>query len=321
MRSYSMDLRMRILALVEAGEQSLAEIAEFFHVHLSTIVRLLQHYRQTSSVQPKPHAGGRPRKLDASAIARLLEQVRKQPDATLKELRDAVGVPCCLMTIARALQRNRVTFKKKTLHASERDSPRVQEQRQKFRDKLATVDPEHLVFVDETGATTAMGRLYGRAPVGERVVGTLPGAWKTVTLIAGVRKSGVMATLAFPGATDRLAFETYVEKVLVPELRQGDVVVWDNLSAHQGAAAKAAVEARGARVEPLPVYSPDYSPIEEMFSKTKQGLRSIAARTIDKVMDAMGQVLNQGHFSITRWFAMRAGGRPQAVSLTVEWRQ
>lgn len=306
MRSYSIDLRMRVVTVVEAGEQTLQEVAEFFHLSLSTIVRLLQRYRQTGSVQPKPHGGGMPPKLNADAVARLLECVKQQPDATLKELRDAVGVPCCLMTIARVLQQNRISFKKKTLHATERDSPRVQAQRQAFGEKLATVDPKHLVFVDEAGATTAMGRVYGRAPIGERVVGTAPGAWKSVTLISGLRSSGVVGSLAFPGATDRLAFDTYVEKVLAPDLQRGDVVVWDNLSAHGSVAAKAIIESCGARVEPLPVYSPDYSPIEEMFSKAKQGLRSIAARTVDQVMDALGHVLNEiTPHDILGWFKDR----------------
>ena len=172
--------------------------------------------------------------------------------------------------------------------------------------KMATVAPEHLVFVDETGATTAMGRTYGRAPAGERVEATAPGIWKNVTLISGLRSSGVVAPMALAGATDRQAFETYVERVLVPELRADDVVVWDNLSPHKSASAIAAIEAVGARVEPLPVYSPDLSPIEEMFSKVKEGLRSIAARSIDKVIGAMRQVLNKvTQHDVFGWFLDR----------------
>lgn len=306
MRSLSLDLRTRIVALVEGGEQSLSELADLFAVDLSTIARLLQRYRNTGSVAPKPHGGGRPPKLDAQAVARLLELVQQQPDATLLELRDQLGSPCSVMTILRTLRRQRISRKKKTRHAEERDTPRVRQQRKTFCQKMATVDPEHLVFVDEAGATTAMSREYGRAPIGERVQATTPGAWKNVTLISGLRGSGVVASLAFPGPTDQPAFETYVEKVLVPELREGDVVVWDNLSSHKSAAAKSAIEAVGARVEPLPVYSPDLSPIEEMFSKVKDGLRSIAARTVDGVMAAMGQALKQvTQHDILGWFHHR----------------
>ena len=260
MAPLSNDLRERIVAAVEAGEHSLQELADFFSVHLSTIVRLLQRYRTTGSIQPKPHGGGMPLKLDAQAVARLLELVKQQPDATLAELRERLGIPCSVMAIFRALKRNRISRKKKTRLAEERDTPRVQEQRRSFCQKMAAVGPEHLIFVDETGATTAMGREYGRAPVGERVQATAPGAWKNVTLISGLRNSGVVASLAFPGATDRPAFETYVEQVLVPELRKGDVVVWDNLSPHKSASAITSIEAAGAHVEPLPTYSPDLRP-------------------------------------------------------------
>ena len=155
MRSISVDLRLRIVAAVEDGQHSLRELAEFFNVNLSTIVRLLQRFRRTGSVQPKTHGGGAHPKLDAAAVARLLEAVRQLPDATLAELRDRLGIACSLMTIFRALRRHHITRKKKTTHAQERDTPRVQKQRRAFRKVMAKVAAEHLVFVDETGATTA----------------------------------------------------------------------------------------------------------------------------------------------------------------------
>lgn len=293
MRPYSTDLRERIVALIDQGEYSLRQIAHLFSVSLSFLVRLLQQRRRTGSVQPRPHAGGPLRKLDDPAVQRLLELVRQQPDATLAELRDRLGIPCSIMTIARTLRRHRITRKKKTLHARERDTPEVQAQRTAFDQKLAAVDPEHLVFVDETGATTAMTRTYGRAPAGERVGGAVPGQWQNVTLIAALRPTEVVAPLAFPGATDTLAFQTYVEEVLVPELRPGDVVVWDNLQPHKNAGVIQAVEAVEARVERLPPYSPDKSPIEEMFAKAKGYLRTTAARTTNTVIAALGDALKQ----------------------------
>jgi transposase len=292
MRAFSHDLRERIVAAVERGELSIRQIAQVFSVSLSCIVRLLQRQRRTGSVQPKPHGGVPPRKLDAAADERLRQLVRARPDATRAELRDRLGKDCSLATIARALKRLRITRKKKTLHADEQNQPRVQAARQAFRQKLASVDPGHLVFVDESGANTGMTRRYGRAPQGERVFATAPGAWQDVTLIAGLRTTGVVAPLALPGAVDRVAFQTYIEQALVPQLRPGDVVVFDNLQAHKNPAVAAAIEAVGARVEPLPVYSPDLTPIEEMFSKTKTFLRSAAARTTATVINAMGAGLD-----------------------------
>jgi transposase len=195
------------------------------------------------------------------------------------------------MAIFRALRKLKITRKKESLHATERDTPRVRRKRRAFRKAMAGLDPRCLVFIDETGAHTAMTRAYGRAPRGQRVRGSAPGHWKSMTLISGLRLSGVVAPLAFEGATDAPTFEGYVRRVLAPRLRRGDVVVWDNLKPHESAGARRAVEGAGARLLPLPPYSPDYTPIEEMYSKVKGLLRSAAARTTDAVYDAMGVAL------------------------------
>jgi transposase len=121
-----------------------------------------------------------------------------------------------------------------------------------------------------------------------------------------LRPTEVVAPLAFSGATDTAAFQTYVEKVLVPELRPGDVVVWDNLQPHKNAQVIQAVEAAGARVERLPPYSPDKSPIEEMFAKVKGCLRTAAARTTNTVIAALGDALRQiNPGDIGGWFQDR----------------
>jgi transposase len=148
------------------------------------------------------------------------------------------------------------------------------------------------VFLDETGLNTAMARLYGRAPVGVRAIGTVPEAgWRATTLIGAVRREGVVATLAFEGATDAVAFQAYVEQVLVPCLRPGDIVVLDNLAAHKGAAVARAVRKVGVGVWYLPPYSPDFNPIEKVWSKVKAYLRKAAARTTEALWDVLGEAL------------------------------
>src|SRR4051795_13752447 len=227
MTPYSQDLRQRILETVERGEGSLRQIARRFLVSLSFVARLLQLHRSTGSPQPRPHGGGNPAKLGPQDLERLRELVRQQPDATLEELRQRLGVPCSTMTISRALRQLGLPRKKKVPRAQEQDRPDVQEKRRDFCEELAGVDPRRLVFVDECGANTAMTRRYGRAPAGQRVYTDTPGSWESITLTCGMRLSGAMAGLAFPGATNTGTFETYVEEVLVPELRPGDVVIWD----------------------------------------------------------------------------------------------
>ena len=168
------------------------------------------------------------------------------------------------------------------------------------------MDPRHLVFVDECGANTAMTRTHGRAPVGQRVYANTPGRWEAITLTCGLRLSGVTAALAFPGATNTGVFETYVEEVLVPELKPGDMVIWDNLKPHESEEAIEAIEAAGAEVVPLPPWSPDYTPIEEMISKVKGSLRSAAARTKETVYAAFGSAVQDVTLNdIAGWFQER----------------
>jgi transposase len=291
MRPDSMDLRQRVAAAVDHGEGSLRQIAHRVRVSLSFVARLLRRRRQTGSLDPKPHGGGHPPALDHEGRERLRDLVRQQPDATRDEWRQRLGVPCSRMALWRALGQQKLTRQKKTLHARERDTPENQQKRQAFRATVSVLDPHRLVFVDETGTNTAMTRTDGRAPQGERAVGTVPGQWKSVTLISALRLSGVVAPLAFEGATDTPAFQTYVEQALAPQWRPGDVVIWDNLKPHQDAYVKQVIEPAGAELVPLPPYSSDLTPIEELGSKAKTFLRSVAARTTETLSDAMGAAL------------------------------
>jgi len=168
---------------------------------------------------------------------------------------------------------------------------------------VAGLDPRRRVFVDEMGATTAMARTYGRAPAGERVHGSVPGQWPSLTLICGLRLAGVVAPFAFAGATDTAAFQTYAAAVLAPQLHKGDVVIWDNLQPHKNREVVEVVERSGARVLPAPPGRPDRMPIAKMFSKGKGALRSLAARTKERLVGAMGAALERvRRQDILGWF-------------------
>jgi transposase len=163
-----------------------------------------------------------------------------------------------------------------------------------------------------------MDRTHGRAPSGVRVDGPVPhGHWKITTPTAAVRLDGVppSACLAFDGATDSACFEAYVERCLVPALRPGDIVVMGNLACHKTAEVARLIAAAGAEVRYLPAYSPDLNPIERLFSKLKSALRSAAARTVDALIEAMGEALRAiREGDIRGWF--RHSGYP-ADSSTV----
>jgi transposase len=307
MTPYSQDLRKRILDTVQRGDGSLRQIARRFLVSVSFVTRLLRTHRSTGSLEPKPHGGGNPAALGPEDLERLRELIRQQPDATLEECRQRLGASCSTMTISRALRKLGLPRKKKVPRAQEQDRPEVQEQRREFREELAGLDPRRLIFIDECGANTAMTRSHGRAPVGQRVYASTPGRWESITLTCGLRLSGVTAPLAFLGATNTGIFEAYVEEVLVPELKTGDVVIWDNLKPHQSEEAVEAVERAGARVVPLPPWSPDLTPIEEMISKVKEAMRSAAGRTTEAVYAAFASALHDvTPEDIGGWFQDRA---------------
>ena len=159
--------------------------------------------------------------------------------------------------------------------------------------ELKRVRSGRRVYVDETGTTLGMTRLRGRSPPGQRVIDVAPqNHWQMTTLVGALRRDGPTAALAFDGATDGPAFESFVRQTLCPTLRHGDLVVMDRLAAHRSPAVRELIEAAGARLLYLPPYSPDLSPIEEMWSKVKQHLRSAAARTPDELIAAMGDALS-----------------------------
>src|SRR3954447_12329250 len=224
MQPLSNDLRSRILDAVDNREGSRRKLAVRFKVNTSTITKLLRLRRETGSIEPRSPAGGVAPALDGDALQRLRKLVEETPDATLEMLRQRMGIPGSRMIICRALQKLGLPLKKKSPHASERDTPEVREQRREFAEDVEPPAPGRLVFVDETGVTTAMTPAYGRAPVGERVEISAPASWESVTVIAAMGLGGVRAPLAFEGAINAATFLMDVEQVLVPALRRGDVV-------------------------------------------------------------------------------------------------
>ena len=153
-----------------------------------------------------------------------------------------------------------------------------------------------------------MARAHGRAPRGERLRMGIPhGHWKTTTFVAGLTLRGMIAPFVLSGPINRDAFETYVEKVLVPALRPGDIVVMDNLGSHKSAAVRRAIRAAGARLFLLPKYSPDLNPIEKLFAKLKHWLRKAATRTPDAVCDAIRHILDTNTASECANYLVEAG--------------
>lgn len=178
------------------------------------------------------------------------------------------------------------------LHAAEQDRPDVAAARKELRAEQPALAASRLVFIDETAVTTKMVRLYGRAPIGERLVAKVPhGHWKTLTLVAALRVDGVTAPYVIDGPMDGPAFLAYVEQVLAPTLEKRDIVFMDNVRTHEVAGVAEAIAAAGAELRYLPAYSPDLNPIENVYAKLKSDLRKGAARTVNALTRLVGRSL------------------------------
>ncbi|KQP09183.1 DDE endonuclease [Methylobacterium sp. Leaf93] len=163
--------------------------------------------------------------------------------------------------------------------------------REDWFERQPDLDPDRLVFLDETAATTKMARCYGRAPRGQRCRIAVP-HYKTTTITAALRATGLIARTVFDGATNSMRFRAYVTDTLAPVLKPGDTVILDNLNAHKVAGVREAIEAVGARVLYLPPYSPEFNPIEQVFAKVKALLRTAASRTADDLTIAIREAFS-----------------------------
>ncbi len=162
-----------------------------------------------------------------------------------------------------------------------------------WREKQPDLNPAKLVFIDESWTKTNMARLYGRAPCGKRLIAAVPhGHWKTSTFIGALRCDGLTAPGVFDGAINGEMFRAYVEQVLVPTLKPGDVVIMDNLRSHKVSGVREAIEAAGASLLFIPPYSPDFNPIEMAFAKLKALLRAKAIRTVEALWKELGSLVD-----------------------------
>jgi transposase len=169
----------------------------------------------------------------------------------------------------------------------------VARRRVQWKKYQARLDPSRLVFIDETWAKTNMTRTHGRAPRGERLIGKVPhGRWHTLTFLAALRADRIDAPCVIDGPINGDSFLAYVEQVLVPALRPGDIVIIDNLGSHRGKAVRRAIRAAGAKLFFLPPYSPDLNPIEQVFAKLKTLLRKAGERTAEATWKRIGDLLS-----------------------------
>jgi transposase len=280
----------------------------------STAIRWAKRWRETGSVEARSNKG-----QSRSPLKRheqwLLDLVRQEPDLTLEEIQRRLCAErehkAGLGSVWRFFHRHNISFKK-SVRAAEQDRPDVSAARAAWAQAQADLAPERLVFIDETGTSTNMARLRGRAPRGERLVGKIPhGHWKTTTFVAGLRASALTAPCVIDGPMNGNAFLAYIEQILGPSLKPGDIVVLDNLSAHKVPGVREVIAAAGARLLYLPPYSPDFNPIEQVFAKLKALLRKAAERTVEDLWDRIAALLGAFTPSECTNYFRNAGYAPQ----------
>ncbi|WLA38524.1 IS630 family transposase [Bradyrhizobium elkanii] len=295
-KALSVDLRQRVVAAIDGG-LSCRQAAERFGVSAASAIRWRSRLKEVGDIVPKRQGGDRKSQRIEAHSQLILDAVTAKPDITLAELQELLkrrGISAGIASLWRFFQRRKITLKKKTAHAAEQRRGDINAAREEWFEGQIDLDPERLVFVDETSANTKMARLYGRSPRGERCRAAVPhGHWKTTTFTAGLRSDGLIAPLVLDGPMDGDAFLAYVEQLLAPSLRPGDTVIMDNLPAHKVHGVREAIQAVGASLLYLPPYSPDFNPIEMAFSKLKALLRAAAARTMPDLWQAIANALKR----------------------------
>ena len=292
-RSYSNDLRARVAAAAGKGKSNRV-VADIFGVSASSVSKWSRRYRTTGNADAK-QIGGYRRAILADQHSWLHARINEpDSDVTVRglvaELADQ-GIIVSYGTLWNFMHREGFSHKK-TVFASEQDRPDVARKRARWKTYQGRIDPERLVFIDETWTKTNMAPLRGWSPRGQRLLAKVPGGhWRTTTFLAALRCDRIDAPCVINGPINGAAFLGYVEQFLVPTLSPGDVVVLDNLGSHKSRAVRDAIKSAGAHRLFLPAYSPDLNPIEQVFAKLKHMLRKARERTVDQLWDRIGELL------------------------------
>ncbi|MEG4092874.1 IS630 family transposase [Microcoleus sp. Pol12B4] len=307
MKAYSIDFRQKILDTYHAEPISQKAIAKRFSVALSFVQKLLKQYRETKNITPRTDRCGVKGKLNAEQLLILAQLIEENNDATLEELRyllyGKLGFSVSRATIGRMIKLLNITVKK-TLFPSGKGTDRVQILRCEFWKTIKKISLKDLIFLDESGVNLAMVRLYARSLKGDRAKGSKPTKrGKNVSIIGAMSVNKILTSVNLIGGTDAITFEAFIIRKLVPQLWKGACVVMDNCPIHLGEEVKKAIENKGAKLIYLSPYSPDFSPIENLWSKLKIILRSIKTtnyQELGKAIEfAFGQVTSSNIFN---WF-------------------
>lgn len=307
MKAYSIDLREKIVNAYERGGISIRNLAKLFGVTKSFIQKLLSQKKTQGDLKPKKQGGGRKASLDGYEDE-LAAMVEKHPDATLSEYCEYWGetydIWVSVSTMCRALQKQQLTLKKKTVRSSQAGTERVQNLRVEYWEEVKNIDVKDLVFIDETGILLGATRTHARSPYGTRVYDFQPFYHgEKVTVIGAISCEKILAIMTINGSMNGDVFKVYIEKCLLPQLWAGAVVVMDNLTAHKIKEIIPLIESVGAKVLYQSPYSPDFNPIESWWSQLKSFVRTFSPTTtemVDTLIATAIDLINPKH--LKNWF-------------------
>lgn len=308
MKPYPIEFRQKIMEVYEQESISIRKLAQRFCVAKSFVQKLSKQQQETGDIHPLPQGGSPEPKLKEEQLIDLVEIIETNAEATLEELCDLLEeklhIRVSRSTMGRITQKLNYSVKK-TLYAAEKESEKVQKQRVEFWSAIRDVRVEDLIFIDESGVNLAMVRLYARALKGKRARGKKPQKrGRNISLITALSVQEVLASVNIYGAVDGVTFEAFVVQELVLKLWKNACFVLDNAKIHQGEMVREVIEKAGAKLIYLSPYSPEFSPIEQFWSKVKSSLRKTAARTyidlIDGITKARIEVTQE---NIRNWFA------------------
>ena len=294
-KPYSIDLREKIVEAYENKEGSMRKLAKRFKVTKNFVDKLLQRFKQTGQVAPKPHGGGRSPSIQAQGETFLKELIKNQPDLIIEEILDEYNdyfEPVSGSTIDRTLTKLKLTRKKKSLFDPRKNTPQNQQKRQDYQTNLAPFEAKDLIFIDETGSVKNMTRRYARSLLGQRArcENSLTKGTR-ISTIGALGIKGLLTAFCYKGTLNGFLFAFFVKEYLVPVLTHSNVVILDNAKSHYDEDAIAMIEATGAGVVFLPPYSPELNPIENIWSKVKNYIKKNVISTTEKLYQVIAEAL------------------------------
>ena len=291
----SKEFREAAVAAVKERRGTKSAIARIFGITRKTLRTWLAVDEAGGEQVPKAERGHPPCILKEEDYAQIYRKLKENPFITCDEMIEMIGVNCKNETMRKAYHKLGFTHKRRTRFASQKLKEENVAKRDNFLEIRENLDPEKLVFIDESSIKTNHSSLYGWSASGERSIGYAPCSWKSMTMIGALRlKEKFSPTVTFcEENVTRNVYREFMEDVLLPELKRGDIVIMDNASIHKNSFKKEKFTRRGIKILYLPPYCPELNPIEHMWSKMKAVLRKIGARTKEALWDAINQALWQ----------------------------